>query len=219
MRGNGEAIWWAALLAGGSYMLAVVTGWTGPAVIGWKGAGVALLALWAVYHALRAPHVSRTSLWLLAAVMAFGALGDVVIDAVGLEAGGATFAAGHLIAILLYARHRRERLTSSQRALALLLVPLAAVIAWSMVRGLPGAGGAVGYTALVAAMAAMAWTSTFSRYRTGVGAMMFLVSDLLIFAREGGAMPALAATLLIWPLYFGGQALIARGVVDRLRAA
>ena len=219
MRGNGEAIWWAALLAGGSYMLAVVTGWTGPAIIAWKGAGVALLAVWAVYHALRAPHASRSSLWLLAAVMAFGALGDVVIDAVGLEAGGATFAAGHLVAILLYARHRRERLTGSQRVLALLLVPLAAVIAWSMVRGLPGAGGAVAYTALVAAMAAMAWTSNFSRYRTGIGAMMFLVSDLLIFAREGGAMPALAATLLIWPLYFGGQALIARGVVDRLRAA
>lgn len=219
MRGNGEAIWWAAVVAGASYTIAVFAGWTGPGVITWKGAGAALLSLWAAWHAARAAHPARGSFLLLAAVMALGATGDVLIDAVGLEAGGAAFAAGHVVAFLLYGHHRRASLTASQRALALLIVPLAALIVWTLLRGVPGVWGAVAYTALVAGMAAMAWTSVFSRYRTGVGAMLFLISDLLIFAREGGAVPRATATLLIWPLYFAGQALIARGVVDRLRAA
>src|SRR3546814_9633102 len=35
---------WAALVAGASYCLAAWFGWSGPGVIAWKGAGVALLA-------------------------------------------------------------------------------------------------------------------------------------------------------------------------------
>ncbi len=66
-------------------------------------------------------------------------------------------------------------------------------------------------------MAAAAWISRFPRYRVGIGAVMFAASDLLIFAREAGAMPADLADLLIWPLYFAGQFLIATGVVQTIR--
>jgi YhhN family len=48
--------------------------------------------------------------------------------------------------------------------------------------------------------------------------MLFLISDLIIFARLGGAMDGDIARLLIWPLYFAGQALIAWGVVTSLAA-
>jgi uncharacterized membrane protein YhhN len=77
-------------------------------------------------------------------------------------------------------------------------------------------GAAVVYSALVAAMAATAWASRFPRYRTGIGAMMFLASDLFIFAGEGGALGKDMTMWLVWPLYFAGQALIARGVVKTL---
>ena len=68
----------------------------------------------------------------------------------------------------------------------------------------------------VAAMAAAAWTSRFPRYRTGIGAMMFLASDLFIFAGEGEVLPKDVTMWLVWPLYFAGQALIAWGVVRTL---
>jgi uncharacterized membrane protein YhhN len=63
-------------------------------------------------------------------------------------------------------------------------------------------------------MAAAAWTSRFPRYRTGVGAMAFLASDLFIFANEGGLMGEMQSALTIWPLYFAGQAMIVWGVVS-----
>lgn len=208
-----RAIWWAALLAGASYMLAVAYGWSGPGIIVWKGAGVALLAVWA---ALQARDVDG---WTIAGVMALGAAGDVLLDVRGLETGGLAFAAGHVLAIAMYLRNRRAAMSASQRLLGWTLVPLSVAIVWLLLMGQGGWWHGAIYTAFVAAMAAAAWTSRFPRYRTGVGAVLFLVSDLLIFARLGGAIPDRAATLLIWPLYFGGQALIAWGVVNMLRQA
>lgn len=206
-----RAIWWAALLAGASFMLAVVNGWSGPGIIAWKGAGVALLALWAAVQA------RSTDGWMIAGVMALGAAGDVLLDAQGLETGGLAFAAGHVLAVILYLRNRRPALSTSQRLLGWLLVPLSVAIVWLLLAGQGGWWHGAIYTAFVAAMAAVAWISRFPRYRTGLGAILFLVSDLLIFARLGGAVPDATARLLIWPLYFGGQALIVWGVVRTLR--
>ena len=47
--------------------------------------------------------------------------------------------------------------------------------------------------------------------------ILFVLSDLLIFARAGGAMAPDMPNLLVWPTYFAGQALIAWGVVSTLR--
>lgn len=205
-------IWLAALMAGVTYMLAVQAGWQGPLIIAWKGAGVGLLALWCASRA------RGTDGWLIATVMAAGATGDVLLDAVGLEIGAIAFAVGHGIAIWLYVRNRRTQLSPSQAMLAWLVVPLSLAICWAVLRGAEGWWHAGVYTAIVAAMAAMAWTSRFPRYRTGIGAMLFLASDLLIFARLGGSVPDALASWLIWPLYFGGQALIASGAVTALVA-
>lgn len=205
-------LWLAALVGGVSYFFAVAQRLDGAGVHLWKASGVALLAAWAAANAR-----GRDG-WLIAAALAFGALGDWLIDAVGMMQGAAAFAAGHVIAIMLYLDNRRARMTGSQKLLAFAVVPLSIIIAWALTRGAaPGDwGAAVGYTALVALMAATAWASRFPRYRTGIGAMMFLVSDLFIFAGEGGALSHDVTMWLIWPLYFAGQALIAWGVVATL---
>jgi uncharacterized membrane protein YhhN len=123
------------------------------------------------------------------------------------------------VAIVLYLRNRRPHAARSQRLLALVTVPASLLIVWAMLAPQPGWWHAAIYTAFVAVMVAAAWLSRFPRYRTGIGAMLFLASDLLIFARLGGQIaPALGAAL-IWPLYFWGQALIAWGVVSTLRSA
>lgn len=205
-------LWLAALVAGASFFVAAQQDWQGPAIIAWKTAGVGLLALWAAANA-------RSGFgWMLVAVLAFGAVGDALFEWSGLLAGAAAFSVGHVIAIILYMRNRRAHLSRSQQLLAAILVPMMLVTTWGLIRaGSPSEIGAgVAYTGGVAAMAATAWISRFPRYRTGIGAMMFLSSDMLIFAHAGGWMPGGLLGWLIWPLYFGGQALIAWGVVKTL---
>lgn len=199
-----------ALLAGLSYWVATQVMVPAPMLIAWKGAGVGLLALWAALQARSADG------WLIALVMALGATGDVLLDAVGLEAGAAAFLAGHLVAISLYLRNRRAATSMSQRLLAILLVPLVVGIAWLLPADRSLAPTIALYSVALAAMAACAWTSRFSRYWVGLGAILFVVSDLLIFARLGPMATSALPALLIWPLYFTGQAMIVMGVVRAL---
>ena len=194
-----------SLLFGLSYPLAWLLDWPGGVVTGWKGAGVGLLAL------LAAGEARHPDGWLLAALLAFGALGDVLLET-SLTAGATAFIIGHVVAIILYLRNRRERLSTSQRTLALLVIPASILIAWSLPGERGQAPGVALYALFVSAMAAAAWTSRFPRYATGLGAMMFLASDLLIFARMGPLRDTMGVGLAIWLLYFIGQVMIALGV-------
>ncbi|NNC73674.1 MAG: lysoplasmalogenase [Sphingomonadaceae bacterium] len=201
-----------ALLSGLSYFVASRMFEPSPVLVVWKGAGVGLLALWAAMQA------RNLDSWLIAVVMAFGAAGDVLIDAMGLIPGALAFLAGHIVAIGLYLRHRREALAPTQLALAIILVPAVVFIAWSLPENREDALGIALYSFGLAAMAALAWTSRFPRYWVGIGAMLFVASDLLIFARIGPLAGSALPNLLIWPLYFTGQAMIAIGVVRTLSA-
>ena len=212
MKGISRTVFTAALVGGATYFLARKTGVDGAALAAWKGTGVGFLALWC---AMQARSVDG---WLIVAVMALGALGDVLLETSGLTVGAVAFVAGHVLAMLLYTRNQRTRLTVSQRLLAALVVPLSVSIALQLVPAKDAISIAV-YTIFVAGMAATAWTSRFSRYRVGIGAMMFLISDLLIFAKMGPLAGSVLPGLLIWPLYFAGQVLIASGVVRTLRTA
>ncbi len=176
----------------------------------WKGAGVALLAVYAL-----ARHKGADSRQ-IAAVMAFGALGDVLIELV-LEWGAIAFLIGHLIAIHLYWRHRRSSLSFSQKLAGVALLVLVPVVAFLIPTDRSAAPGIALYSAGLGAMAAAAWTSSFPRYRVGIGAVMFVISDLLIFARMGALAQSPLPDLLIWPLYYFGQFLICTGVVGELK--
>ena len=203
-------LWWLALAGGISFFAAVYSRLDGPAIWAWKASGVGLLAVWAAANA------REKNGWLIAATLGFGALGDYLLDAKGLVVGAVAFAVGHVIAIILYLTNRRTRTTPSQRLLGWLTMPATLAIVWAMLSPAAGWWHAAVYSLFVAAMAAAAWTSRFPRYRTGVGAMMFLASDLFIFAGEGGVLPRDVTMWLVWPLYFAGQALIASGIVSTL---
>ena len=195
-----------AVFAGLSYVAIWGLGF-GPTVMTlWKGAGVSLLALWAASQA------HDQDGWMLAAVMAFGAAGDVLLETAGLMTGAVAFAIGHVIAIWLYARNRRAALTVSQRLLAVLIIPATVITAYMLPTDRSAAPGIAVYALLLSVMAATAWTSRFPRYRTGIGAMMFVASDLLIFARLGPIGDTVTIGVAIWLLYFIGQWLIAVGV-------
>ncbi|NCP10967.1 MAG: lysoplasmalogenase [Sphingomonadales bacterium] len=206
-------LWLLALAAGASYFFAARSGLGPPAIVVWKGAGVALLALWAGLHAR-----SRDG-WLLTLFLALGATGDVLIETAGLRTGGMVFLAGHIVAIVLFARNLRHDMSPSQKALALVLAVTVPAIAAGLSASSAQAIGHAAYGLGLGVMAAAAWASRFSRYRVGIGAIFFVLSDMLIFARGGALAGSQLPALLIWPLYFAGQALIAWGVVGRLNAA
>ena len=200
----------ASVVAGVSYIWSWGLPLSEAASLAWKGAGVGLLA---VYAALRARDLDG---WLIAAVMAFGALGDVLLGAAGLVVGAVAFLIGHLIAIGLYWRNRRAVVTISQRLLAVALVPATVIIAYLLPADRAGAPGVALYAFGLALMAAFAWISRFPRYRVGLGGLMFVASDLLIFAREGALAGAAWIGLAIWGLYYFGQMLICVGVTGAL---
>lgn len=204
----------AAVLAASSY----VVGWFLPipdwANVAWKGAGVSLLA---VYAALSARGIDG---WLLAVVMAFGALGDMLLETHGLVIGALAFLAGHLTAIGLYTRNRRRPLTPADWMVAAGIVVSVTVASYLLPPERAGAGLVALYALGLSAMAAAAWLSRFPRPLVAAGALMFCVSDLLIFLRTGRPdLDILPIGLAVWGLYFAGQALIAVGVVRGLRAA
>ena len=175
-----------------------------------KGAGVALLAvyLWMRHSSPDA----RLMAW------AFGAasLGDMAIE-FDRTIAGLLFFAYHVMALGVYLRNRRETLAPSQKWAAAAMLLLTPLIAWSMPADRTEATNLALYGLALGAMAASAWASAFPRYRVGAGAVLFLVSDLLLFAELGPLQGSIVPQLTVWPLYYLGQLLIATGIAQTLR--
>lgn len=197
----------ASVIAGVSYVATWTLGLPEMVATAWKGAGVALLA---VHAALRARTLDG---WLLATVMALGAGGDILLETHGLTVGAVSFLLGHVVATGLYLRHR-----GNGTRLQLLLIPLVAVVSYLLPADRAAAPGVALYGLILAVMAATALMSRFPRGMVGVGALMFVVSDLLIFARLGSLPDTFAVGLAVWGLYYFGQLLICLGVARGLEA-
>lgn len=197
----------ASVIAGVSYVATWTLGLPEMVETAWKGAGVALLA---VHAALRAKSLDG---WLLVAVMALGAGGDILLETHGLTVGAVSFLLGHVVATGLYLRHR-----GTGPRLQLLLIPLVAVVSYLLPADRAAAPGVALYGLILSVMAATALMSRFPRGMVGLGALMFVASDLLIFARLGSLPDTFAVGLAVWGLYYFGQLLICLGVARGLEA-
>ena len=144
--------------------------------------------------------------------MALSAAADMALE-IEFQIGGALFALSHLAAIGLYLRNIRSDRSLSQNALGLVLLLITPAIAYL----LSGQVLIAIYAATLGMMATAAWISRFPRYRVGLGAILFVVSDWLIFSWMGPIDLSPAPDLLVWPLYYAGQVMIATGVVQTLR--
>ncbi|MFN3618850.1 lysoplasmalogenase family protein [Sphingorhabdus sp.] len=175
----------------------------------WKMAAVGFL----VPFALRRHHEGEFVL--LAIMLAFYALGDGLIE-LSMVAGALAFAAGHLVAIVVYFRHRRVGAVVSQKLLAVTILLATPVIAYFLPPTRDEGVQVAAYSVILAAMAAMAWSSNFPRYRVGFGAILFVVSDLLIFAQLGPLADSAVTGIAIWYLYYFGVLMIAVGIAQTL---
>lgn len=175
-----------------------------------KGASVGLLALYVLLRVPPDKHGVEGGLLVLA--LATAAAGDVAIE-LWFEIGGALFAAAHCVAVVLYLRHRHPRASPIQKLTGLALLIATPIVSYA----LSGQTAIAIYAAFLGAMASAAWMSHYPRYRVGTGAVLFVVSDWLIFSKFGTFDLAPLPELLIWPLYYSGQVMIATGIVQCLR--
>jgi uncharacterized membrane protein YhhN len=174
-----------------------------------KGGAVASLAAYAVRR------LSGANAILLALFMGLSALGDALII-IDMGLGGGAFFAAHLFAIFLFSRHRRSKLAASQTILAFLL--LAATPLLSYLLTLQATNWLlILYSAVLGLMACLAWSSAYPRYQVGIGAILFVISDLLLFGSMGLLEQISLAGALVWPIYYIGQLMICTGVVRALR--
>jgi uncharacterized membrane protein YhhN len=175
-----------------------------------KGAGVGLLAIFVL---MRLPHDKRgVDGGLLVLALGLAAAGDMAIE-LDFLTGGAFFAAAHCASVTLYLRRRDPRTSPQQRLFALTLFIGTPLVSYVLSERLDIAL----YASFLGAMAATAWMSNYPRYRVGTGAVLFVISDWLIFSRFGAFDLAPLPDLLIWPLYYVGQVMIATGIVQCLR--
>jgi uncharacterized membrane protein YhhN len=175
-----------------------------------KGASVGLLVLYVLLRVPRGKH--RADGFLLATALALAAAGDVAIE-LDFMTGGAFFAAAHVVAVGLYLRNRHKRPSPTQKLIGAALLIGTPLVSYL----LSGETQIAIYAAFLGGMASAAWMSHYPRYRVGTGAVLFVVSDWLIFARMGPYYLAPLPDLLIWPLYYVGQVMIATGIVQCLR--
>ncbi|AKH41537.1 hypothetical protein FHS61_002025 [Altererythrobacter atlanticus] len=175
-----------------------------------KGSAVALLA---IYAWLR--HMSQDAR-LLAIMLVLAALGDMALEFYS-GVAAVIFFGHHVVALMLYLRHRRERLAPSQKATVVALLLLTPAIAWLLPADPAGREQALIYGFSLGGMAASAWASSFPRYRVGAGAVLFLLAHMLLIAEfgplEGNEIPRIFA----WPVYYLGQLLIVTGIAQTLR--
>jgi hypothetical protein len=171
-----------------------------------KGSAVGALAIYAIVRG------RGGDAHIFAAALGLAALGDMAIE-FSLVIGGAAFFCAHVAAMALFLRFPRAQTSPSQKTLAVMLLLGTPFVSWLLSNDPQIAL----YGLSLGGMAACAWMSRFTRYRVGAGAVLFVVSDWLIFSELGTIDLAPLPQLAIWPLYFLGQFLIATGVVQTLR--
>lgn len=175
-----------------------------------KGAAVALLALY-LWHRHSSPD-ARLMAWALGA----SSIGDMAQE-IDIAAGGLLHFVYHVLALGVYLRNQRPVLAPTQKSAVVALLLLTPLIAWLMPADRIIAPSLAVYALALGGMAAGAWASVFPRYRVGAGALLFVLSDLLLFAEMGPLQGSPVPQVLAWPLYYLGQLLIATGIAQSLR--
>lgn len=162
--------------------------------------------------------------WLLVAGLALSSAGDAFLAMDGrdsgpwLKPGMAAFFLAHVAYVVLF-----WGLPQSGRSLLTLAAQFGLVLGGLVyVRWLAPSLGAMrypvfAYTGIILLMGAIALRLDPAYLLVTLGAVMFVASDMILanqlFRRPEGAVPQVVPSLLVWGLYFFGQALIAWGGV------
>ncbi|WAT18412.1 lysoplasmalogenase [Aurantiacibacter sp. MUD11] len=175
-----------------------------------KGSACAFLA---IYCWLR--HQSDDAR-LMAGAMAMASIADMAIE-FSLEVGAGIFILFHILAIRVFTRNNQGPLSKRDNWVFLLILIGTPIAAYLLPYDRSTAWLVALYAAVLAIMAASAWASNFPRAKVAAGAILFVISDLLIFSGMGPLSGSPIPQYLVWPIYYLGQFLITVGVITTLR--
>ncbi len=179
----------------------------------WRFASVGCLALYAGLNA------RNTDGWLLTAVMLISACSDILLVVVGRDFGAMCFIIADFIAIALYCRNFRPKLSAGSFIGAGLFVAAISAFSFILPTDRTEALTIAIFVVPLATMTALTFLTRFSPLFVGLGAVLILISDLLIFGRMGPINGLIGLTEAIWLCYFVGEALVVIGVTRGLMKA
>ena len=122
-----------------------------------------------------------------------------------------------MLAVSVFMNHSRGKLHGSDQWTFLAILILPPLIGYFLPYDRAIAWAVAIYAVALGLMAASAWMSDFPRMRVAAGALLFVLSDFLIFAELGPLSGSAIPEYLVWPIYYLGQFLITIGVVTTLR--
>jgi hypothetical protein len=174
-------------------------------LIPWKGICTLGLAL-SVAVASKARPIR-----LLALALAISAIADMVLAIKAMVASGLLFSVSHVIAIMVFWRNRAELITPLRRAIAVSVPLISCGLSVAAIYGTDVPLVFALYPLLSGLMAATAILSRFPLWLCGLGAVIFICSDVLVVAWLGVLARDPWYGFLTWLSYFTGYALLARG--------
>ena len=171
------------------------------------------LLLLAIYALLR--HQGNDTR-LLAGMLTCEGVGSALIDYFVYQ-GTTLMIVGFGFGLGLFFVHRRQVMSSPQKALFVALIFMTPAIAYLLaapdVRMM-----ALFYGAAAGGMAASAWGSAFPRYRVGAGAVLIVGASLLAIGASTSFDFAANLGKVSWSLFFFGNLMLATGVTEQVRA-
>jgi hypothetical protein len=198
-------IYWVGSLARSGVAFEELASLPKPLIVATKGLFSALLAI--SVFAARKGMASR----MVGTALAISAVGDTLLVTVGSAAGGVAFAIAHLLAGYAYATNRREN-NPAALWIAASSVPLIAVgSSYLVLRGSDQNILMSLFPLISASMAALAILSRFPLWLSGLGAAIFVASDVLFLADLGMLRHSGEWGFLTWASYAVGYTMVARG--------
>lgn len=177
----------------------------------WRFASVGTLALYALLTA------RDLNGWLLTAVMLISATSDVLLVIIGRDFGAMCFVVADFIAILLYYRNFRTKVGVSSLLGVAFFVAAIAALSYILPANRSEAIIIAIFVVPLATMTAFSFLTHFPLKFVGLGTVMILASDLLIFGRMGPLNGLAGLTEAIWLCYFMGEVLVVVGVTSNFQ--
>jgi YhhN family len=201
-------IYWIGSLARSGVAFADLASLPKPLIVATKGLFSALLAM--SVFAARKGSASQ----MVGAALAISAVVDMLLVTIGSAAGGLAFAVAHLFAGYAYAKNQRDHNTAILWMFATAVPLIAVVSSYLALRGSDQNILMSLFPLISASMAALAILSRFPLWLSGLGAAIFVASDVLFLADLGVLRHSGEWGYLTWASYAVGYAMVARGAAS-----
>lgn len=201
-------VYWVGSLARSGVAFEDLASLPKPLIVAEKGVFSALLAM-SVFAARKGSASNMVGV-----ALAISAVGDMLLVTVGSTVGGLAFAVAHVLAGYAYAKNQRDHNSATLLMFATAVPLIAVVSSYLALRGSDQNALMSLFPLISASMAALAILSRFPLWFSGLGAVIFVASDVLFLADLGVLHHSGELGFLTWASYAVGYAMVAHGAAS-----